>query len=841
MAKKLPDANAGGTDNALIVTGTLATQDGVNFYLEDLSHTYQQIEQAISSNQVPILAVNIGIISTGTTTFASLAGHDFNNLIQFSAFGNFYNALTKSIVYLFPDDTNSVIIEEIKEDKTYFVDADIVLDSNQNMMVRFAQDFETVQNAIKNGYNVIAKAKADLLQSGLNSIVPLSYYIEDFKIIFETILYHSNTYYRYTTGLFYDNATQFVMAPLEFSGSGEKEVEIVTGILNNELEVSSISHTYSQISTLLQNGKEIKLKLADLSSESSVLYLSFSCNLSNQVHIFSTTVSIFGSVIFYIVSIDSNDTISVITDGVKSVDSLLKLMAASGVSEGNQYFTTSDIVYKALKNLKAEDIVGALSEETLNTALTEALAAAKASGLFDGKDGKDGEDGQDGKTPVKGEDYFTAADKAEFLEQVKSSINIPENVTDLKDEANYATKTWAEEILNGKCKAYVFDYRSKDDPNYKKDPNAASKVVLDDWLQVIANVSNLKTGDVFLIRDVGVPDYWWDGDTSSKQILETTKVPLEEYAKLTDLKNFVELSYVTQELNKKQDTLDKYVKTVNGQSGDVTLTVAQLSDASNYVQNSTFQTELAKKLNTTDTYVKTVNGKSGDVTVSVPAALSQLSEDATHRVVTDAEKNAWNNKSNFSGSYNDLTGKPIISNKLNAGSATWYYPLGEMVIDNGSNYGNYTFTGRLGGWTNANTAVYSIMLMNRANYTGNIITSTVSASGAYDEAIKLTDIVVAKKDDLSHTVYLKCTGYFCYDFAWTAYQHSIIYNGNYTTTEPSNIVWRLSEAPKTILKSDGSFEASGGINATTIGGKQVVTSNSAPASGTSENVITFVY
>ena len=41
MAKNLPDANAGGTDNALIVTGTLATQDGVNFYLEDLSHTYQ--------------------------------------------------------------------------------------------------------------------------------------------------------------------------------------------------------------------------------------------------------------------------------------------------------------------------------------------------------------------------------------------------------------------------------------------------------------------------------------------------------------------------------------------------------------------------------------------------------------------------------------------------------------------------------------------------------------------------------------------------------------------------------------------------------------------------------
>ena len=241
-----------------------------------------------------------------------------------------------------------------------------------------------------------------------------------------------------------------------------------------------------------------------------------------------------------------------------------------------------------------------------------------------GLKGETGETGPAGKTPIKGDDYFTDADKAEFLEQVKSSIDIPENVTDLKDEANYATKTWAEEILNGKCKAYVFDYNSQDDENYKKDPDATNKTVLDDWLQVIANISNLRTGDVFLIRDVGVPDYWWDGDTSSKQILETTKVPLEEYAKLTDLVNFVDLSYVTQKLNEKQDKLDKYVKTVNGQSGDIT--------------------------------------------VSVMTALSQLSEDATHRTVTDTEKATWNSKSNFSGNYNDLTNKPT-SLPANGGNA----------------------------------------------------------------------------------------------------------------------------------------------------------------------------
>lgn len=45
---------------------------------------------------------------------------------------------------------------------------------------------------------------------------------------------------------------------------------------------------------------------------------------------------------------------------------------------------------------------------------------------------------------------------------------------------------------------------------------------------------------------------------------------------------------------------------------------------------------------------------------TIPTALADLSDDSTHRVVTDTEKTTWNNKSDFSGSYNDLTDKPTI-------------------------------------------------------------------------------------------------------------------------------------------------------------------------------------
>ena len=46
--------------------------------------------------------------------------------------------------------------------------------------------------------------------------------------------------------------------------------------------------------------------------------------------------------------------------------------------------------------------------------------------------------------------------------------------------------------------------------------------------------------------------------------------------------------------------------------------------------------------------------------INVPKNLSDLKEDAEHRTVTDAEKQSWSNKSNFSGNYEDLQGKPTI-------------------------------------------------------------------------------------------------------------------------------------------------------------------------------------
>lgn len=46
--------------------------------------------------------------------------------------------------------------------------------------------------------------------------------------------------------------------------------------------------------------------------------------------------------------------------------------------------------------------------------------------------------------------------------------------------------------------------------------------------------------------------------------------------------------------------------------------------------------------------------------INVPKNLSDLKDDAEHRIVTDTEKHSWDNKSDFSGNYEDLQGRPTI-------------------------------------------------------------------------------------------------------------------------------------------------------------------------------------
>lgn len=103
------------------------------------------------------------------------------------------------------------------------------------------------------------------------------------------------------------------------------------------------------------------------------------------------------------------------------------------------------------------------------------------------------------------------------------------------------------------------------------------------------------------------------------------------------------------------DSLTVIKQTQNGES--VIVVTDDTLDFTTFVPNN--RTINGKTLANNITLIATDVNALPDTT-EIPTALSDLNEDSSHRTVTDAEKTTWNNKSNFSGDYDDLTNKPTI-------------------------------------------------------------------------------------------------------------------------------------------------------------------------------------
>lgn len=135
-------------------------------------------------------------------------------------------------------------------------------------------------------------------------------------------------------------------------------------------------------------------------------------------------------------------------------------------------------------------------------------------------------------------------------------------------------------VANGKCKSYVFD----------------TVDALDAWLAVQENTEALKTGDVFLIRDVGVPDYWWDTGTGTKQILETTKVDLSDYALKTEIPKSV--SQLNNDASYQTETqVQAKIAQTEAKIPVVPTNVSAFANDAGYALATAVETALAKKQN----------------------------------------------------------------------------------------------------------------------------------------------------------------------------------------------------------------------------------------------------
>ena len=142
-----------------------------------------------------------------------------------------------------------------------------------------------------------------------------------------------------------------------------------------------------------------------------------------------------------------------------------------------------------------------------------------------GKDGSDGQDGADGKTPVKGVDYFTEADKSEFSEYIASELAKRGQLAPAYPEGDTVDEALAWLAENGdQTKMYVLPdgmiyawmykevavggYTNMVDPsssdfNATKRYNASGAITTGGGSTgFVSNMFDIKAGDVLYIKGV---------------------------------------------------------------------------------------------------------------------------------------------------------------------------------------------------------------------------------------------------------------------------------------------------------------------------------------------------
>ena len=185
---------------------------------------------------------------------------------------------------------------------------------------------------------------------------------------------------------------------------------------------------------------------------------------------------------------------------------------------------------------------------------------------------------------------------------------------------------------------------------------AINKVVygddtLIDLTQTTAEANDVAEGKMFMDRGGNLLQGTMVGGTADYEELENK--PKINNVELVGNKTTSDLGIVIPEVPTKTSQL-------NNDSGFITKSVNNLD---NYTLSSSLKTVATSgSYNDLSDKPTLFSGNYNDLTnkPTIPDELKDLTDDSTHRLVSDTEKTTWNNKSNFSGSYDDLTNKPTI-------------------------------------------------------------------------------------------------------------------------------------------------------------------------------------
>ena len=375
-------------------------------------------------------------------------------------------------------------------------------------------------------------------------------------------------------------------------------------------------------------------------------------------------------------------------------------------AEKNSLNNNMELIDEALKNKATiEDMTNYIEEHK------DELKGA------DGKDGINGVDGKDGYTPIKGVDYFdgkdgvdgkdyvlTETDKEDISKLVE--VNIPTKVSELENDSNYLSSVPLEYVTETELSEKEFATESfvmnkiaeaelsggevdlsglatKDELNAKVDKVKGKSLIDDTEITRLASVTNYDDTEI-------------RGELNSKA--NTNDVPTKT-SELTNDSGFIS-SYTESD-----PTVPTHVKNItsndisnwNGKSNfsgsynDLTDTpkiptsVSELSNDKGYLTSvpSDYKTKTEN-----DSLYQAKGNYLTSFTESDPTIPSYVKN------IKESDISNWNNKSTFSGSYNDLTNKPtLFSGNYNDLSNKPTIPSNTSQLTNDSGFlTNYTET-----------------------------------------------------------------------------------------------------------------------------------------------------
>lgn len=186
--------------------------------------------------------------------------------------------------------------------------------------------------------------------------------------------------------------------------------------------------------------------------------------------------------------------------------------------------------------------------------------------------------------------------------------------------------------------------------------------------------------------------------------------------------------------------------------------------------------------------------------ITVPTALSELTDDTTHRVVTDVEKAVWNAKSNFTGSYNDLTDKPTIPGAYTLPIASSTALGGVQPADKTDAMTQEVGVDENGGlWTAPGGNNPEWVLLDSVTLEEEVVSMELDISGGYNELYAYIEIEGTETNTASAG-----------NVAMKAWGHDVVSTGNFApqlSGTNRNAFVRLSRTPNFIFAMTGNYNS----------------------------------